>query len=56
MTGMSCPARPEAIVVGGGRSNGRDPESATHVPKPKVVVEVLSTATADDDRGEKLGH
>jgi len=38
-----------------GRSE-RDPESATHVTNPKLVVEVLSRGTADYDRGEKLEH
>jgi len=38
-----------------GRSE-RDPESATHVTNPILVVEVLSRGTADYDRGEKLEH
>lgn len=31
----------------------RDPESATHVTNPRVVVEVLSPSTQDYDREEK---
>lgn len=34
----------------------RDPQSATHVTNPKVIIEVLSDGTAEYDRGEKLQH
>jgi Uma2 family endonuclease len=34
----------------------RDPESPTHVTNPRLIVEVLSNATADYDRGEKVQH
>jgi Uma2 family endonuclease len=34
----------------------RDPESATHVTNPSLVVEVLSRSTEDYDRGEKREH
>jgi Uma2 family endonuclease len=34
----------------------RDPQSPTHVTNQKLIVEVLSTSTADYDRGEKLQH
>jgi Uma2 family endonuclease len=45
---------PDVTVVCG--ASERDPESATHVTNPKVVVEVLSDSTAEYDRGEKLEH
>lgn len=45
---------PDVTVVYG--PSERDPESATHVTNPKVVVEVLSPGTEAYDRGEKLEH
>jgi Uma2 family endonuclease len=45
---------PDVTVVCG--PSERDPDSATHVTNPKVVVEILSGATAEYDRGEKLQH
>lgn len=45
---------PDVTVICG--PSERDPESATHVTNPKLVVEVLSNSTADYDRGEKLEH
>lgn len=45
---------PDVTVVCG--PSERDPESATHVTNPKVVVEVLSRSTAEYDRGDKLYH
>jgi Uma2 family endonuclease len=45
---------PDATVICG--PSERDPESATHVTNPKLVVEVLSRSTVDYDRGEKLQH
>jgi len=45
---------PDVTVVCGPPQ--RDPESATHVINPKLVVEVLSPGTEDYDRGEKLEH
>jgi Uma2 family endonuclease len=45
---------PDVTVVCG-RSE-RDSNSKTHVTNPKVLVEVLSRATAEYDRGEKLDH
>ena len=45
---------PDVTVICG--PSQRDPESATHVTNPKLVVEVLSNSTADYDRGEKLQH
>lgn len=45
---------PDVTVVCG--PTERDPESATHVTNPRVVVEVLSDGTEDYDRGEKLEH
>jgi Uma2 family endonuclease len=51
-TGLST--YPDVSVVCG-RSE-RDPESPTHITNPCVLVEVLSPATAEYDRGEKLQH
>lgn len=45
---------PDVTVICG--PSQRDPESATHVTNPTLIVEVLSTSTADYDRGEKLHH
>ena len=45
---------PDVTVVCG--PTERDPESATHVTNPRVVVEVLSDGTEAYDRGEKLEH
>jgi len=45
---------PDVTVVCG--PSERDPASATHVTNPKLLVEVLSNATAEYDRGEKLQH
>lgn len=45
---------PDVTVICG--PSERDPESATHVTNPKVIVEVLSDGTADYERGEKLQH
>ena len=45
---------PDVTVICG--PSVRDPESATHVTNPKLVVEVLSPGTGDYDRGEKLEH
>ncbi len=45
---------PDVTVVCG-RSE-RDSNSKTHVTNPKILVEVLSPATAEYDRGEKLEH
>jgi Uma2 family endonuclease len=45
---------PDVTVVCG-RSE-RDSNSRTHVTNPKLLVEVLSSATAAYDRGEKLEH
>jgi Uma2 family endonuclease len=45
---------PDITVVRG--PSQRDPESASHVTNPKLVVEVLSPSTAEYDRGEKLQH
>jgi Uma2 family endonuclease len=33
-----------------------DPDSATTIVNPRLVVEVLSDSTMDYDRGEKLRH
>jgi Uma2 family endonuclease len=45
---------PNVTVICG--SSERDPESATHVTNPRLVVEVLSDGTAEYDRGDKLLH
>ncbi len=45
---------PDVTVVCG--EVERDPESATTVVNPRVVVEVLSEATEAYDRGQKLDH
>lgn len=45
---------PDVTVICG--ASERDPQSATHVTNPKLVVEVLSPSTAEYDRGEKLQH
>jgi Uma2 family endonuclease len=45
---------PDVTVVCGGSE--RDPESATHVTNPKVVVEVSSPGTVEYDCTEKLSH
>ncbi|HSD27016.1 MAG TPA: Uma2 family endonuclease [Vicinamibacteria bacterium] len=45
---------PDVTVVCGDLE--RDPESATTVANPRVVVEVLSDATESYDRGQKLDH
>jgi Uma2 family endonuclease len=45
---------PDVTVIGG--PSLRDPQSATHVTNPKLIVEVLSDGTAEYDRGEKLQH
>jgi Uma2 family endonuclease len=45
---------PDVTVICG--KSERDPESATHVTNPKVVIEVLSPGTEEYDRGEKLQH
>jgi Uma2 family endonuclease len=45
---------PDVTVVCG--PSERDPQSATHIVNPKVVIEVPSESTADYDRGEKLQH
>jgi len=45
---------PDVTVVCG--ATERDPESATHVVNPRVVIEVSSDGTEDYDRGEKLVH
>ncbi|MBN1606193.1 MAG: Uma2 family endonuclease [Polyangiaceae bacterium] len=45
---------PDVTVVCG--PSERDPRSKTHVTNPRVLVEVLSDATAEYDRGEKLEH
>lgn len=45
---------PDVSVVCG--TPERDPESATTVVNPTVVVEVLSDGTEDYDRNEKIGH
>lgn len=45
---------PDVTVICG--PSERDPESASHVTNPKLVVEVLSDSTAEYERGEKLQH
>lgn len=45
---------PDVTVVCGGLE--RDPDSASTVINPKLVVEVLSDGTESYDRGEKLDH
>ena len=45
---------PDVSVVSG--PSERDPESATTVTNPRVVVEVTSDGTERYDRGEKLDH
>ena len=45
---------PDVTVVCGDVE--RDPDSATSVVNPRVVVEVLSDATESYDRGQKLDH
>ncbi len=45
---------PDVTVVCG--PSERDPESNSHVTNPTMLVEVLSNATQDYDRGEKLDH
>jgi Uma2 family endonuclease len=45
---------PDAAVICG--PSERDPESATHVTNPKLIVEILSSGTEAYDRGEKLLH
>lgn len=45
---------PDVTVVCG--KSERDAASKTHVTNPKVLVEVLSPATAEYDRGDKLEH
>ncbi len=45
---------PDAAVICGPASH--DPMSPTHVTNPSVLIEVLSTSTADYDRGEKREH
>ncbi len=51
-TGLATYA--DAAVVCG--EPERDPESATHVTNPTLLVEVLSESTEDYDRGEKREH
>jgi len=43
---------PDVTIVCG--PSERDPKSNTHVTNPRLIVEVLSPATAEYDRGEKL--
>lgn len=45
---------PDASVVCG--RTERDPDKATNVLNPRVLVEVTSDSTEDYDRGEKLAH
>ena len=45
---------PDVTVICG--PSERDPQSATHVTNPKIVVEVSSSGTAEYDRGDKLRH
>jgi Uma2 family endonuclease len=45
---------PDVAVICG--KSERDPESATHVTNPKVIIEVLSPGTQEYDRGEKRQH
>lgn len=45
---------PDVTMVSGALE--RDPESASTVANPKLVVEVLSESTEAWDRGEKLDH
>lgn len=45
---------PDVTVICG--ASQRDPDSPTHVTNPQVLVEVLSNATVEYDRGEKLHH
>lgn len=45
---------PDVTVVCG--PSERDPQSHSHVTNPTMLVEVLSNATQDYDRGEKLEH
>jgi Uma2 family endonuclease len=45
---------PDVTVVCG--PSERDPQSATHLTNPKLIVEVLSRSTAEYDRNEKLVH
>ncbi|MDX2022165.1 MAG: Uma2 family endonuclease [Deltaproteobacteria bacterium] len=45
---------PDVTVICG--PSERDPSSPTHVTNPTVVVEILSNATEDYDRGDKLEH
>lgn len=45
---------PDVTVVCG--KPERDPDSPTHVTNPKVLIEVLSSSTAEYDRTEKRGH
>lgn len=45
---------PDVTVICG--PSERDPNSPTHITNPKVVVEVLSSSTADYDRNEKRQH
>lgn len=45
---------PDVTVICG-QSEG-DSNSSTHMTNPKLVVEVLSPATAEHDRGDKLEH
>ncbi len=45
---------PDVTVVCG--PSERDPQSPSHVTNPTMLVEVLSNATQNYDRGEKLEH
>jgi Uma2 family endonuclease len=45
---------PDVTVICG--PSERDPASRNHVTNPTLLVEVLSNATQDYDRGEKLEH
>ncbi len=45
---------PDVTIVCG--PTERDPQSATHVVNPRIVIEVLSDGTEEYDRGEKLEH
>jgi Uma2 family endonuclease len=45
---------PDASVVCG--PTERDPDKATNVTNPRLLVEVTSDSTEDYDRGEKLAH
>jgi Uma2 family endonuclease len=54
VTSTGLATYPDVTVICG--ASERDPKNNTHVTNPRIIVEVLSPATAEYDRGEKLEH